>query len=101
CGEVLGKGDAMADALFSAPVEELTPEGCEKIALSLGIDADAYRKCVVDPKTDARIQADQDAFKAAQGHGLPTLWIDEAKIEGAQPGEELERVVRAAIARKG
>src|SRR6185295_5203511 len=28
CGETLGKGDAMADALFSAPTEALTPEGC-------------------------------------------------------------------------
>ena len=30
CGERLGRGDAMASALFSAPVESLTREGCEK-----------------------------------------------------------------------
>lgn len=100
CGEALGKGDAMADALFNAPVDDLTREGCEKIAQSLGIDADAYRKCIVDPKTDARIQSDAAEFKAAQGRGLPTLWIDDAKLEGAQSGEELERVLQAAIARK-
>jgi predicted DsbA family dithiol-disulfide isomerase len=100
CGELLGKGDAMADALFSAPVEDLTPEGCEKIALSLGLDIDAYRKCVSDPKTDERIRADEDAFRASGGRGLPTIWIDETKLEGAQDGPELERVVRAAIARK-
>ena len=101
CGELLGKGDAMADALFTAPVEDLTPDGCEKLASSLGLDQSAYRACVQDPKTDARIQADQNDFKAAQGKGLPTIWVDEEKIEGAQPGEELERVVRAAVARKG
>ncbi len=28
CGERLGKGDAMASALFAAPVEQLTPEHC-------------------------------------------------------------------------
>lgn len=100
CGELLGKGDAMADALFTAPLEQLSPEGCEKLALSLGLDVDAFRACVHDPKTDARIQEDTEQFRASQGKGLPTIWVDEQKLEGAQPGDELQRVVSAAIARK-
>ena len=47
------RGDAMADALFSAPVEELTREGCEKLAQRMGLPLDAYRACVGDPTTDA------------------------------------------------
>src|SRR5690242_565278 len=43
CAEAQGKGDAMADALFAAPVDDLTPEGCEKIAQSVGCDLDQYR----------------------------------------------------------
>jgi hypothetical protein len=39
-------------------------------------------------------------FKAAKGKGLPTIWIDEQKLEGAQPEEELEQAVSSAIARK-
>ena len=38
CGETMGKGDAMADALFSAEVEDLTVDGCAKLAASLGLD---------------------------------------------------------------
>lgn len=101
CGDLLGKGEAMADALFSAPVEELTPDGCAKLAVSLGLDEAAYRRCTSDPATDARIQADQATFKASQGHGLPTLWIDEEKIEGYRPDDTLEKTLERAMGQRG
>src|SRR5262249_42283463 len=43
CGERLGKGDAMADALFTAPTDELTVDGCEKIAAALGLPLEGFR----------------------------------------------------------
>jgi len=98
CGETMGKGDAMADALFSADVETLTEDGCAKLAASLGLDEDAFRRCTKDPATEAHIQADTAAFRASGGHGLPTLWIDQTKLEGAQPPETLERAITHAIA---
>jgi predicted DsbA family dithiol-disulfide isomerase len=101
CGEQMGKGEAMADALFSAPVDELTPEGCAKLAASLGLDENAFKRCTSDPATDARIHADQATFKAAQGHALPTLWIDEEKIEGMPQDDTLEKTLERAIARRG
>jgi predicted DsbA family dithiol-disulfide isomerase len=66
----------------------------------MGLDEAAFRKCMQDPGTEARIRADQAAFKAAQGHGLPTLWIGEEKIEGAAPGDELELAISRAIDRR-
>jgi|HubBroStandDraft_2_1064218.scaffolds.fasta_scaffold07915_7 uncharacterized membrane protein/predicted DsbA family dithiol-disulfide isomerase len=99
CGETLGKGNEMADALFSAPVEELTPQGCEKIAESLGLPPDTYRACVADPKTDDRIEADRAEFKAAGGYALPTIWIDQRRLVGAQPQEALSGALDAALAR--
>jgi uncharacterized membrane protein/protein-disulfide isomerase len=101
CGEKLGKGDAMADALFEAPVDDLTPPGCEKIAERLGLPVDAYRACVSDPRTDAQIEADRAMFKAADGHGLPTIWINEQKFEGLQPEGTLSKALDSAIAGKG
>ena len=91
----------MADALFSAPVEDLTPEGCAKLAASLGLDADAFEKCTHDPATDARIHADQDAFKASRAKGLPTLWIDVEKLEGYDPGDRLQKSLERAIESRG
>jgi uncharacterized membrane protein/predicted DsbA family dithiol-disulfide isomerase len=99
CGEMLGKGDAIADALFSAPVDDLTPQGCEKIAQGLGLPLDSYRACVADPKTDERIEADRAEFKAAGGYALPTIWIDQRKLVGAQPEEALASALDAALAR--
>ena len=97
CGEVLGKGDAFAEALISTSAEELTRDGCEKIAQELGLDVDRFRACVGAPETEARIKADSDAFKGSGGHGLPTIWINEQKLEGGQDEATLEAAVRSAI----
>jgi uncharacterized membrane protein/predicted DsbA family dithiol-disulfide isomerase len=101
CAERLGKGDAMANALFSAPVEDLTPEGCEKIALSVGLFSEPYRACIADPKTDKRIEADRATFKAARGYALPTIWVGARQLIGAQSGPELEGAIGAALAATG
>ena len=101
CGERLGRGDAMADALFKAPVDDLTPEGCEKVATTLGLSIDAFRSCVQDPETDARIKSDTAEFKAAKAHGLPTIWIGDRVMEGAQPVETLREALDDALARAG
>jgi uncharacterized membrane protein/predicted DsbA family dithiol-disulfide isomerase len=101
CGEALGQGDAMADALFSTEVDDLTPEGCEKIAERLGLSLDAYRACVKSPATDARIEADRDEFKAAHGFALPTIWIGPTPLVGAQPHEVLAKAMHDALARVG
>jgi uncharacterized membrane protein/predicted DsbA family dithiol-disulfide isomerase len=101
CGDKLGQGEAMANALFTAEVDDLTPDGCEKIAQSLGVPVDAYRACVANPATDASIEADRNEFKAAGGYALPTIWIDETQLVGAQPHEVLAKTLHEAIARAG
>ena len=101
CSEKLGKGDEMANALFTAEVEDLTPEGCEKLAAALGLPLDAYRACVQSPATDASIDADKEEFKAAHGYALPTIWVDETPMIGARPREDIEKVVGEALAKRG
>ena len=101
CGERLGSGDAMANALFSAPVDQLTREGCEKIAQSVGLALDPFRACVVDPQTDARIESDRAEFKAAGGKALPTLWIEGRQLIGAQTRAALDKAIGEALAREG
>ncbi|MCW5833774.1 MAG: thioredoxin domain-containing protein [Labilithrix sp.] len=97
CGEALGKGDAMADALFLAPPHELTPEGCERLAAQQGLDVEKFRACVADPATEARIEKDKETFRAVKGHGLPTIWIDGTKLEGAQDRATLTEALDEAI----
>jgi uncharacterized membrane protein/predicted DsbA family dithiol-disulfide isomerase len=101
CGEELGKGDTMADALFSAPVEDLTREGCERIAQRIGLPLPAYRACVANPATELHIEADRAEFKAAGGFALPTLWIDDGQLIGAQTHESLATAIGHALAHTG
>jgi protein-disulfide isomerase len=98
CAEILGKGDAMADALFSTPVEELTASGCERVAQELGLPMTAYRACVADPRTTERIETDHAEFRAAGGYALPTLWIEGVQLVGAQPEGVLEATLKSALA---
>jgi len=97
CGEKLGKGEELTEALFKAPPEELTAEGCERLALESGVDRERYRECMKDPAIDARIEADRQTFRAAHGHGLPTLYIDRTKLEGTQKREVLQSTLDGAI----
>jgi uncharacterized membrane protein/predicted DsbA family dithiol-disulfide isomerase len=101
CGERLGQGDAMASALFAAPVEDLTRQGCEKIAQGLGLSLDPYRACVADPATDMLIEADRAEFKAAGGFALPTIWVGDRQLVGAQPPEALAQAIDDALSRAG
>jgi protein-disulfide isomerase len=100
CGELLGQGDAMADALFKANVDTLTPEGCKAIAASLGIAASAYDACITSPEVDARLARDRHDFDQAarKGDGLPLLWIGTRKLMGAQDPETLASALRDARA---
>jgi protein-disulfide isomerase len=91
----------MSDALFAAPPEELTPDGCEKIAASLGIPLDGYRACLVDPGIDASIRADTDEFHATKGGGLPAMWIGGTKLEGALGPDAIKEALDAALAHAG
>ena len=101
CGETLGKGDAMADALIHAPVEDLTDDGCAKIATGLGLDEKAFRACVASPATQARIQSDEAEFTAAGGKGLPYIWINDRPISGAVGPDALREAMDKAAGAGG
>jgi predicted DsbA family dithiol-disulfide isomerase/uncharacterized membrane protein len=97
CGERFGKEEEMADALFRAPPDELTPEGCVKLAKDLGLDGGAFRACMEDPAIAKRIEKDKEAFRASKGRGLPTIWIDGTMLAGAQDRETIEATLDEAI----
>jgi protein-disulfide isomerase len=97
CGEVMGKADEIAERLMQTPAEELTTEGCAKLAAEAGLDPARFKDCMTQPSTEARIKADSDAFRASGGHGLPTIWIEREKLEGGQDEADLEAAVAHAI----
>jgi protein-disulfide isomerase len=82
CADNQGKGEAMADALFRA--NDLSPEGCERLAVSLGLSAPEYRACIASAATEARIDKEYQQAKNAGLAGLPTVWIGDKGFVGLQ-----------------
>jgi protein-disulfide isomerase len=101
CAESMGQGDAMADKLMAAPVDDLTDDGCAAIAATLGLNEPTFRTCVSDPKTQQRIDADGADFKAVHGHGLPLIWINDQLVDGAQGPDRLREAMDKAFAEVG
>lgn len=83
CAEQQGRGDEMADALFSAPTEDLTQEGCARMAECIGLDMERYRRALEDPDTHARVAADLADASAAGVRKLPTIFVGSERITGA------------------
>ena len=97
CAERMGKGDDMADRLFTAPPDDLTPDGCVQLASTLGLDAKAFRACLDDPQIAAHIEEDRAAFKTTGARGLPTIFINTQRIEGAQPLEVYDGAIKKEL----
>ena len=83
CADAQGKGEAMAAALFAAPPDQLTAEGCEQLAVQVGCDRDRYRATLADPAIGARIDRDVADAKAAGVRGFPTVFIGGQRFSGA------------------
>ena len=95
CADAQGKGDAMAAALFAANPDDLTPEGCEKLAAGIGCDLERYRREL--PKAEARVAAETAEARSAGVRSLPTLFIGGERIVGAEKSaEELTALVEHA-----
>ena len=87
CAAAQGYGDAMADALYAAPTEQLTPDGCEAIAVSVGCDRTRYRASLADPGTSDRVTSDLAEANAAGVHALPTVFIADQRLLGTNHSE--------------
>ncbi len=86
CADAQGKGDAMAAALFAANPDDLTPDGCEKLAASVGCDLERYRHDL--PQAETRVAAEMAEVRAAGIRSLPTLFIGDERIVGAGKSTE-------------
>ena len=78
-----GKGDGMAKLLFAAKPEDMTPAGCEALAVSLGCDVMKYRETFASTELRARIEQDMADARAASLNGFPTIFIGTQKFEGS------------------
>jgi protein-disulfide isomerase/uncharacterized membrane protein len=96
CADAQGKGEAMAAALFAAKPEDMTDDGCEKIAAGVGCDVERYRRD--RSQAEVRVAAEMAEMRAAGIHALPTLFIGSERVVGAgQSTEELTAMLEQAV----
>jgi len=88
------KRDAMADRLYEASATELTPKGVVMIGEALGLDPGELGRCMTSEPTQRKLEEDGELFATAQLRGLPSLFVGDELVQGAdQPSFE------AAVAR--
>lgn len=93
-GQDRAKGEAMADALFSA--RDLSPRGIDGLAKNTGLDLAAFERCMLDPRTDARVERESQVLVAPDLEGLPTTYIGGQRLVGAYKEEALRDALERA-----
>ncbi|MDB5350094.1 MAG: hypothetical protein JWN86_1341 [Planctomycetota bacterium] len=91
-----GRAEAMAHDLFTT--NDLSPDGCEQLAKSLGLDMDEYRACLSDRSTDIEIEIEKHSAWLDRGDlkGLPLIWVHDQMLVGLQTPEGLGAALRRA-----
>ena len=85
CAREQGKGDQMADRLFSA--DDLHPSSNRELAKELGVELGAYDRCIASGAADKIIEAEAKILIDDGLQGLPTTYVGAKTILGAQPEE--------------
>lgn len=96
CASSRGKGDAMADLLFSQA--DLSREAIAAAAASVGLEADALAGCLADPATARAVDADVALVRGADFKGLPTVWVEGERLLGARPQADYDAAIARAAA---
>jgi protein-disulfide isomerase len=96
CADAQGKGEEMAAALFAADPDELSPEGCERLALKVGCDLQRYRDEM--PRAAGRIARETAQAIAAGVDSIPTLFIGRERVVGTSKSIEELAVMLDAVA---
>jgi protein-disulfide isomerase len=100
CADKQGKFWEYHDKLFDNQ-QALADSDLEKYATDLGIDAGAFKTCRADPATEARVNSDAAAARAAGLNGTPAFFVNGILVSGARPLEDFTRWIDQEIAAKG
>jgi predicted DsbA family dithiol-disulfide isomerase/uncharacterized membrane protein len=98
CAAELGKGEEMADRLFAVATDELDEAGTSKLAVSLGLDENAFKECLASARSAACVNADEnDAEAAGVPEAAPIFWVGKQKFEGARKPDVLKHAIEQAM----
>lgn len=93
--------DAVAHQLYRASPGALDDDGTTELVSDLGLDAAAFRACLGDPQTAQRLAADMALFEEAGLRGLPSTYVNDQLVEGADVPAFLTAIDRQLDGRAG
>ncbi|APR84076.1 Thioredoxin domain protein [Minicystis rosea] len=94
-----GSRERMADSLYGAPQHLLNATGVAAIAAGLGLDREAFTRCVDAPETAAALHADEALFASLKAPGLPFTYIGSRVVAGFN--EDAARKLASAASNGG
>jgi uncharacterized membrane protein/2-hydroxychromene-2-carboxylate isomerase len=95
CADEQGKGELMADQLFTT--KDQTPTGIAKLVEQLQLDSAKFKACIAADATERRIDRESAILDNAGFEGLPTTYVGSQKFIG----QRQEETFRAAYERAG
>ena len=98
CAGVAGKYWDYHDALFEAQ-PSFERDALIQYAAELGIDRDAFVRCLDGHRFASAVDADVEQARALGVSGTPTFLINGQTLVGAQPIERFRAVIDEALAR--
>lgn len=93
CAVEQGKGDAMADHLFTG---ELTTAAIEDHARESKLDLDAFHRCLEGKAVDETLASHIALVRGADFKGLPTVWVNDRLLLGASEESVYVEALRKA-----
>jgi predicted DsbA family dithiol-disulfide isomerase len=84
----------MANRLFES--ESLAPERLLELAQAEGLELSRFGECLTAEETTQRLEAESALFTQIALRGLPSTYIGDELVVGAQPREVLEAAFERA-----
>jgi protein-disulfide isomerase len=102
CADEQGRFWDYHDKLYAslrewAPADDALPVFFDYAGM-LGLDQGAFEACLRSERFTAEVQESRELGRSVGVRGTPTLFIDGKRLDGVPSFEEVERLVRAAIA---
>lgn len=99
CAHEQGKFWELHDAMFQNQ-QALAVEQLKAKAVELGMNAEQFNSCLDGGKYAAQVKADFDEGAKAGVNGTPAMFINGRFLSGAQPLNEITKVIDDELARK-
>jgi len=97
CVEAIAPAELGAFTRDLMAANDLSERACAEAAVQHRVDREQYERCVHDGATEQRIVKDGEMFDAVEGDGVPLLYVERTRLDGAQARRSLQSALDDAL----